>query len=197
MQFFSIDDLNWVAPVHEPTRVAAKKCLERTDWQAVCRTASAARDGQPCKVLDKYTCGGSHLVRLLHFDDGNYCVARVQLREPTTESWRKLRTEVDTLRFLAAETSAPVPPVLALEGYAVSSSAYFVLLGFLAPGNTALDETMRYQRTDWDTIPPVHRPMFYRTLAAVHVCVDVHHLSLLCSTSLPSLPNTDLCGSFT
>lgn len=166
----NILNLKWSLPQDKATRCLAERCLQRTDWAAVCRTASASRGGQPCRALSHYTSGGTSLARLLQFGDGTYCVARVQLREPTAESSRRLRAEVDTLAFLATASRAPVPRVLAVENPTDGRrSATFVLLEFLAAGNTALDETRAYKREDWGLVPRQYRETFYRSLAAAHV----------------------------
>lgn len=164
-----IPNLTWSLPSDKATRRLAELCLRRTDWAAVCRTASTSRSGQPCRALDRYNCGGTSLARLLQFGDGTYCVARVLLREPTAESSCKLRGEVDTLAFLATASRAPVPRVLAMDNPTDGSLATFVLLEFLAPGITALDETRVYKREDWGLVPRKYRKTFYRSLAATHV----------------------------
>ncbi|PLB47847.1 hypothetical protein P170DRAFT_437575 [Aspergillus steynii IBT 23096] len=42
-------------------------CINRVNWDALCRYASSKNSGLPCVLLDKSTIGGIHLIRLLSF----------------------------------------------------------------------------------------------------------------------------------
>jgi len=67
--------LNWTIPA--VLRAQADACFRRTNWEAVCETASRVNGGQPCQALPDCTSGGSNLARLLEFRDGTRWVARI------------------------------------------------------------------------------------------------------------------------
>ncbi|TQN64536.1 hypothetical protein CSHISOI_10890 [Colletotrichum shisoi] len=143
-------------------------CFQRTDWKALCQIASHNNGEIPCEPLQHYAVGGSSLARLIRFQDGNCWVARIQLEEPTPDTSQKLRTELDTMFLLIAQTKAPVPRIFAFELDGKSTRSAFVLLEFL-PGNNATDQARDYERIDWGLIPLQNRLVFYRTMAAAQV----------------------------
>lgn len=160
--------LKWTITDDPAVRAQVNDCFKRTNWRAICESASRANGGQPCEALPDYTSGGSSLARLLEFQDGTRWIARVQLLKSTPETIRKLRTEIDTMALLKIHTTM-VPQVLAFELDDVQpAGAAFVLLEFF-PGNTAMDEARDYERIDWGLIPRQHQQTFYRSMAAAHV----------------------------
>lgn len=111
--------LNWTAINTALTRSKWQDCMERTNWTAICETASRARMSQTCTAQTctarlEYTAGGSSLARLLEFEDGTLWIARVQLTRSTPETSFRAQTEVDTMAFLRC-TKTPVPRVFALQ----------------------------------------------------------------------------------
>lgn len=173
--------LKWTVPDVKSIRAQVDDCLQRTNWEAICNKASAAKGRQPCTALPFHTSGGSSLARLLAFGDGSHCVARVQLRKSTAETSRRIETEVATTAFLVTTTAAPVPHILGFElDDANPAGRAFVLLDFI-PGNTAMEEARGFERTDWGLIPMPHRQTFYRGLAAAQAsrppCIQLSWLS--------------------
>ncbi|KAI5861921.1 hypothetical protein GGS23DRAFT_573791 [Durotheca rogersii] len=161
--------LNWAITNHPVIRAQVDDCFNRTNWEAICESASRANSGRPCKTLPDCINGGNNLARLLEFQDGTRWVARIQLRESTPETSRKMQTEIDTLAFLKTATNAPVPQVFAFElDGANPAGVAFVLLEFL-PGKTAMDEARDYNWAGWGLIPRQYRQTFYRSMAAAHV----------------------------
>lgn len=127
------------------------KAMRLTDWPALCRLATELRGGVACDTL-RYATNGLHniarlnnMARLLQFKDGVLCVAGVAMRRSAADA-AKLRSEVDTMRWIRARSRLPVPEVFAYcvdENNAVGIP--FVLL------------------------PLALRPCFYRAVAACHV----------------------------
>ncbi|KAJ8129924.1 hypothetical protein O1611_g3704 [Lasiodiplodia mahajangana] len=182
--------LKWNVTDDPIVRAQVNDCFKRTNWTAICESASRANGGQPCEALPAYTSGGSSLARLLKFQDGTRWIARVQLLESTPETIRKLRTEIDTMALLKSHMTM-VPRVFAFElDDAQPAGVAFVLLEFF-PGNTAMDEARDYDRIDWGLIPRQHRQAFYRSMAAAHVQIT--------SVRLPQIGTVarDADGSFT
>ncbi|TID06559.1 hypothetical protein CH35J_000295 [Colletotrichum higginsianum] len=146
-------ELNW-----EPAasmQAQADDCLERTNWEALTRFASRANGESPCKLHAPYTLGGSFLVRLLEFQDGTRCVARVQLRKSTPESSRKLLIDIDTTLLLKEKTKCPVARIFAFKlDDANAARSAFVLLEFL-PGNNAADEARSYVQIASARLPQI------------------------------------------
>ena len=76
-------------------RSDVQTCLERTNWKAVCDIASRARMSQNCTARPEFTSDGSHLARLLEFQDGTLWVARIELAVSTREtSSRTARVQI-------------------------------------------------------------------------------------------------------
>lgn len=157
--------LKWIVP--ENSR--ADEYLEQTDWTALCDIASRIYKGQDCRPLPAYTAGGSHLARVLEFQDGTRWIARVQMAKANAHTSERIRSEIDTMAFLKACTKAPVPLVFASSVSDTNPTGVsFLLLQFL-PGNTALDESRKYQGLESSLIPPPFRNKFYSSIAAAHV----------------------------
>jgi len=159
--------LNWTIP---PTlRAQVDGCFQRTNWRAVCETASQVNGGQPCRALLDYTSGGSSLARLLEFQDGTRWIARIQLLRSTPETSRRLRIEIDTMVLLRTVSKASIPQVFAFELSDTNPfGAAYALFEFI-PGNTAMDKARRYDRPDGQVIPRQYQQVFYRSMAAAHV----------------------------
>lgn len=163
-------DLDW-APQDVPPSVKAleETCLARTNWPALIAAATRAK-GQPCTILPSYRAGRTSLARLLQFEDKTHWVARVQLRESTPESSRRLRVEIDAMALLRA-AGAPVPRVFVFDaggGDGVGSA--HVLMEFFQ-GNIALGEADKYERPRWGLIPLEHRSTCYKSMALAHVSI--------------------------
>lgn len=160
--------LQWSVP-ERLTDSRANECLERTDWAALCGIASRIYKGQDCRPLPAYTAGGSHLARVPEFQDGTRWIARIQMATANARTSDRLRSEVDTLAFLKARTKARVPLIFASSANDINSvGVSFLLLQFF-PGNIALVESRKYQRSGYSPIPPPFRNKFYSEIAAVHV----------------------------
>lgn len=161
--------LRWRLTDDTVLRARVAKSFRQTNWKAICDYASRANGGQICQALPQYTHGGSSLARLLQFQDGTCWIARTQMLKSTTDTLRKLQTEIDTVGLLKACTKAPVPQVFAFElDDQNPTTSPFILLEFF-PGNTAMDEARSYNITDGGLIPLQFRQAFYRSMAATHV----------------------------
>ncbi|KAL1897921.1 hypothetical protein Sste5346_003773 [Sporothrix stenoceras] len=163
-----ITNLNWKETIYDPD-ASLRKAMQRTDWPALCRLATSLRGGVPCKPLDTTTNGLNNMARLLQFDDSVLWVARIAMRPPEVAS-AKLRSEVDTMRWIHESSGLPVPKVFASEtevGPRNVAGVPFVLMEFL-PGNTAMDSNGGYD-VNRGVIPEALRPQFYRQVAAFHV----------------------------
>lgn len=163
-----IANLNWKETIYDPD-ASLNKTMQRTDWPALCRLASDLRGGVPCKPLEPVTNGLNNMARLLQFEDGVLWVARIAMRPPKVAS-AKLRSEVDTMRWIHESSCLPVPQVYASEtevGPHNVAGVPFVLMEFL-PGSTATDANGGYD-VHRGIIPAALRPDFYRKIAACHV----------------------------
>ncbi|KAI0388352.1 kinase-like domain-containing protein [Xylariaceae sp. FL0594] len=162
----------WTISTDAKLQAQVNNCFGRTNWEAICKTASRVNGGQPCKALPYYTHGGSSLVRLLEFEDGTRWIARVQLLKSTPNTAHKIQAEIDTIALLKAQTKTPTPQVFGFElGDENPAGVSFVLFEYF-PGNSALDEARDYNRIDWSLIPFQYRQTFYRSIAAAHVQIS-------------------------
>ncbi|KAJ0159311.1 hypothetical protein CTA2_9940 [Colletotrichum tanaceti] len=153
-------------PPGDRERLRGQARLIRTNWEAIRNVASQANDEKPCQLSAHYRAGGNFLARQIVFQDGSRWVARVQLRDSTTMTSRKLRIEIDTTILLGTRTKAPVPRIFTFElDDANSAHAAFVLMESI-PGNTVVEEAGDYE---WNSVPADARPVLYATMAPVHV----------------------------
>ncbi|KAL3469908.1 hypothetical protein BJX99DRAFT_251616 [Aspergillus californicus] len=136
-------------------------CVERVNWEALLQYASFQNSNRPCKLLDDYTIGGVHLIRLLSFEDTIW-VVRVQLRPSTPATAHIAQAEVDAMELIRARANIPIPKIL---GYKVDDDniyrAAFILLEFL-PGSAAMDIC-------GGQIPPERRETFFGEMARIQV----------------------------
>ncbi|CAK7238186.1 hypothetical protein SEUCBS140593_010412 [Sporothrix eucalyptigena] len=141
--------------------------MRQTNWPALCQLAANLRDDVPCVPLDYATNGLNNMARLLQFEDGVLWVARVAMRRSSADT-AKLRSEVDTMRWIRHQSSLPVPEIFAYEVDEHNAVGVpFVLMSFV-PGNTAMDAGGGYE-THHGIIPAAHRLRFYHAVAACHV----------------------------
>ncbi|CAK7232983.1 hypothetical protein SCUCBS95973_008442 [Sporothrix curviconia] len=165
---FDTATLNWKERTYDPDR-SMGKTMKKTDWAALCKFAADLRGGVSCEALGNTTNGLNNMARLLRFTDGVLWVARIAMRASTADTV-KLRSEVDTMRWIREQSSLPVPEIFASEceiGEHNTVGAPFVLMSFV-PGNTAMDAGGGYE-THHGIIPAAHRAQFYRAVAACHV----------------------------
>lgn len=159
--------LNWTNRNDALTEAKLQDCIKRTDWTAICKIASLARNSRRCTARPEYTYGGSSLARLLEFDDGTFWIARIQLARSTSQTSYRAQIDVDTMAFLRNCTKTPVPQVFASKTDDQNSTGVaFLLLEFFS-GNTAYDESRLYN--NGANIPHQFQETFYSSTAMAHV----------------------------
>lgn len=154
---------------HHAMRKLRDACLGRVKWEALLQYASSQNFNRPCKLLDQYTTGGVHLIRLLSFGDTSW-VVRIQLEPSTPATACVAQAEIDAMELIRARTSVPIPKIF---GYGVDDGnaigAAFTLMEFL-PGCSAMDADGGYE-VHRAEIPRERKETFFRQVARIQVCV--------------------------
>ena len=161
--------LNWKEWEYTPEATLVKTS-EQANWPALCAIASGLRDGIPCSPTDQATNGLYNMVRLLRFEDGVLWLARLSMHRSAAVS-AKLRSEMDTMKWITAQSTLPIPTVYASEVDEDNAVGVpYVLMEFL-PGNTGMNAA-----GGWDVhhgeIPELQQPRFFRDVAMCHVRVE-------------------------
>ncbi|KAL2838630.1 hypothetical protein BJY01DRAFT_257975 [Aspergillus pseudoustus] len=173
--------LNWKGDQHLYQKEERDACLERIDWEELCAYASSLNDNRPCCLLDRWTAGGVHLIKLLEFaGTDTQWVARVQIEPSTAETTTILRAEIAAMELVHARAALGVP-VPKIFGYELDDAnpvrAAFMLMEFL-PGSSAMDADGGYE-VHRGQIQVERRSGFYHEMAHIQV-----HLS---SIRLPTI----------
>ncbi|KAK3331736.1 hypothetical protein B0T19DRAFT_85996 [Cercophora scortea] len=148
-------------------RRSVQDCMDRTNWDALCLYASRRNNNKSCTLLPEFTNGLYHLVRLIEFEDGTLCIARIQIGRSTEEKAKKMQHEVDVMSLVRSQSAVPVPKVFGYETYDSNpTGAAFMLMEFI-PGNVAMDvdggHTVHRGNIRLD-----RREAFYSAVARVH-----------------------------
>lgn len=163
--------LNWKGDQHLYQKAARDACLERVDWQALCAYASSLNNNKPCKLLDKYTAGGVHLIKIIEFEDAKtQWIARLQIKPSTQETADILRAEIAAMELVQARAplGVPVPKIFGYElDDANTVRAAFMLMEFI-PGSAAMDAYGGYG-SHYGRIPVERMSGFYREIASIQV----------------------------
>ncbi|EPE04194.1 hypothetical protein F503_04709 [Ophiostoma piceae UAMH 11346] len=158
--------LNWKECDYTPEATLAKTTAQ-ANWPALCAIASGLRDGISCSPTDQATNGLYNMARLLRFEDGVLWLARLSMHRSAAVS-TKLRSEIDTMGWIKAQSTLPIPAVYASEVDENNAVGVpYVLMEFL-PGNTGMNAA-----GGWDVhrgeIPELQQPRFFRDVAKCHV----------------------------
>ncbi|KAI2786177.1 hypothetical protein POX_g08559 [Penicillium oxalicum] len=137
-----MDCINWT------THRGVESPFPQIDWDALKDYAINIRytqdehpkERQPlkCDIPPVYSMGGVHLVRLLAFDDETKWVARIQLREATSDSKALLLSEIHTLSLIRAKSDIPVPRVFGYDICQERIGRAFMIMEFIL-GSTAMN----------------------------------------------------------
>lgn len=122
-----------------------------------------------CIIHPKYTTGCSSLVRLLEFDDGSKCIARIQLQKPSDKLEKQFLHEYHAITIVRERTKVPVPEIFGCEASPDLIGRPFMILEFI-PGNTLMN-TIGY-----DEVPDEYKPKFSKDIADIHVCHFAHYI---------------------
>ena len=81
----------------------ATRFLKTIRWDAVRHAASGLRNLRACELDSSIGLGGRHLIRILRFEDGVNCVARLRMTSENSsvvQEAERMRREIDFLNFV-------------------------------------------------------------------------------------------------
>ena len=153
--------------LHTAGRRDVQSFIDSIKWHALCQFASKLNDGKHCAVGPQCTNGGTHLVRIINFQDGSKWIARLRMITLTTENEDVLsglvQREVDCMQLVKERTTIPVPTVFGYNASARNEiGASFMLMECLS-GNVITD------LNDDHHVPAQHKSSIYAEMARFQV----------------------------
>ena len=113
--------------ITECSKDAAAK-FNALDRKRCCEYVSALQGGHDCTMSDKYAHGMYNVVVEFVFPD-RFCIARISMYALTENKQRAMDSEVQTMKFVAANTNIPVPQVYTYDTSAANAfGAPFMLM---------------------------------------------------------------------
>ena len=156
-----------IYPENSPFRREVHSFFDKIDWNALCQFASKLNNGKHCAVDPQWNVGGTHLVRIINFQDGSKWIARLR-RTPLTDMSEDVQSglvqrEVDCLQLVKERTTIPVPTVFGYKASARNEvGAPFMLMECLS-GNIVTDLNNDHR------VPAQHKSSFYAEMARIQV----------------------------
>jgi hypothetical protein len=124
----------------------AKAKFNTLDRKRCCDYVSTLQGGLDCTMTDKYAHGMYNLVVEFVFPD-RFCIARISMYTLSENERREMDSEVQTMKFVAANTNIPVPQVYTYDTSAANpfDAAFMLMEGVLgwAPDWNESSEPLR------------------------------------------------------
>src|SRR5579859_4282335 len=134
----------------------ASSKFKALDQKRCCEYVSAVRGEYECAMSEKYVHGKYNLVAEFVFPD-TFWIARISLYPLNESEQRTMESEVETMKFVAANTTIPVPEVYTYDtGSANPFGAPFILM-----------EGVEGWQPDWTGLSKPVREKIIQQLAAI------------------------------
>lgn len=120
--------------VHDDESLAWSSTFNDTPQTDIAKWVSSFRDNHPSEFVEHYT-GSFNWSCRIRFNDGLEWLVRFAVPGKVMDGDEKVRREVDTMRFIKANTAIPVPSIIAWgcrSENPLSLGAYIIMEMFTA-----------------------------------------------------------------